>query len=188
VSTERTVLKDYSMSKFTFVLRLLAFAAAANSPAVFAASSHDAAGPSVAKASKAQKNGFTSIPSKKGGSGVDVAYRIEGTPTVGSPLTIRIQTASPFNAQTTLRAGEGLLLSDPDQVLQSQAGQRTEHTVTVVPQAEGRFYLNVFSVANNRGGASAIAVHVGKGAVQLKPSGKVQVMPNGERIISVPAQ
>jgi hypothetical protein len=188
VSTERTVLKDYSMSKFTFVLRLLALVAATAAPTVFAASSHDAAGHSVPKASKAQKNGFTSIPSKKGGSGVDIAYRIEGTPTVGSPLTIRIQTASPFNAQTTLRAGEGLLLNDPDQVLQAQAGQRAEHTVTVVPQAEGRFYLNVFSVANNRGGAAAIAVQVGKGSVQLKSSGKVQVLPTGERIISVPAQ
>lgn len=176
------------MTKFTFILRLLALAAASASPVVFAATSHDAVGHSVGKASKAQKNGFTTLPSKKGGSGVDIAYRIEGTPAVGSPMTIRIQTNSPFNAQTTLRAGEGLLLNDPDQVLQSQAGQRTEHTVTVVPQAEGRFYLNVFSVANNRGGASAIAVQVGKGAVQLKSAGKVQVMPSGERIISVPAQ
>ena len=178
------------MSKLTFVLRLLTLAVATAAPTVFAASSHDAAGHShsVAKASKAQKNGFTSIPSKKGGSGVDIAYRIDGTPTVGSPLTVRIQTASPFNAQTTLRAGEGLLLSEPEQVLQSQAGQRAEHTVIVVPQAEGRFYLNVFSVANSRGGASAIAVQVGKGTVQLKQAGKVQVMPSGERIISVPAQ
>jgi hypothetical protein len=176
------------MPKFIFALRLLTLAATVAVPAVFAASSHEAAGQPAVKASKAQKKGFTSLPSKKGGSGVDIAYRIEGTPTVGSPLTIRLQTASPFNAQTTLRAGEGLLLSEPDQVLQSQAGQRVEHTVTVVPQAEGRFYLNVFSVANNRGGAAAIAVQVGKGAVQLKQSGAVQVMPGGERIISVPAQ
>jgi hypothetical protein len=180
-------LKEYTMPKIISVLRLLALVAATAAPAVFAATSHDT-GHSAVKASKVQRNGFTSIPSKKGGSGVDVAYRIEGTPAVGSPLTIRIQTASSFNAQTTLRAGEGLLLSDPDQVLQSPAGQRAEHTVTVVPQAEGRFYLNVFSVANSRGGASAIAVQVGKGAVQLKSAGKVQVMPSGERIISVPAQ
>jgi hypothetical protein len=176
------------MSKFTFVLRLLALTVATAVPTVFAAASHDAAGHSVAKATKAQKTGFTSLPSKKGGSGVDMAYRMEGTPTVGVPLTIRIQMTSRVAAQTTLRAGEGLLLSNPDQVLQSQAGQRSEHAVTVVPQAEGRFYLNVFSVANNRGGASAIAVQVGKGTVQLKQSGKVQVMPSGERIISVPAQ
>lgn len=176
------------MSKFSLAFRLLALAATAAVPLAFAATSHEASGQQVLKAMKAQKNGFTSLPSKKGGSGVDIAYRIEGTPTVGSPLTIRIQTASPFSVQTTLRAGEGLLLNEPDQVLQSQAGQRAEHSVTVVPQTEGRFYLNVFSVANNRGGASAIAVQVGKGAVQLKSAGKVQVMPSGERIISVPAQ
>jgi hypothetical protein len=174
------------MNKIILTLNILTLTAMA--PVALAGTVQHANHHSTPSATKSRGDGFTSLPSKKGGSGVDIAYRIEGTPTVGSPLTIRIQTASPFNAQTTLRAGEGLLLSEPEQVLQSPAGQRAEHTVTVVPQAEGRFYLNVFSVANSRGGASAIAVQVGKGAVQLKSSGKVQVMPSGERIISVPAQ
>ncbi len=137
---------------------------------------------------KARTDGFTAMPHKKGGSGVDMVYRIEGTPSVGNPLDIRIRISSRVAATTTLRAGAGLLLSDPAQVLRSHAGQPTEHTVSVVPQSEGRFYLNLFSVANGRGGASAIAVQVGKGSVQLKPAGKVQVMPDGERVISVPAQ
>lgn len=174
------------MTKITLTFSIWALTVLA--PVALAGTVHHANGRTTPSASKARGDGFTSLPSKKGGSGVDIAYLIEGTPAVGSPLTIRIQTASPFNAQTTLRAGEGLLLSEPDQLLQSQAGQRAEHTVTVVPQAEGRFYLNVFSVANRRGGAAAIAVQVGKGTVQLKQSGKVQVMPSGERIISVPAQ
>jgi hypothetical protein len=103
-------------------------------------------------------------------------------------LTIRVSMASSADAQVTMRAGDGLILNNPDQVLSVQAGQSAEYTITVVPQTEGRFYLNLFSVAAGRGSANAIAVQVGKGVVQLKPTGKVQVTPSGERIISVPAQ
>jgi hypothetical protein len=91
-------------------------------------------------AAKARKDGFTPLAAKKGGSGVDMAYRIEGTPAVGSPLTIRVTMASSADAQVTVRAGDGLTLNRPDQVLTAPAGQTTEHTITVVPQAEGRFY------------------------------------------------
>ncbi len=128
------------------------------------------------------------MASKKGGAGVDIAYRLEGTPAVGKPLTVHIQMFSRMDAHATLQAGEGLQLAAPAQVMHSLAGVRSEHIATVVPQAEGRFYLSVFSNARGRSSVSAIAVQVGKGTVQLKPSGKVQVMPSGERIISVPAQ
>ncbi len=173
------------MRKLTLAVSLWLLATSA--PLALATSVSASKGPTGAH-DKARQDGFTALASKKGGSGVAMAYRIEGTPVVGRPLTVRIKISSRFAAQTTLRSADGLVLSDPDQVLTSPAGQPTEHTITVVPQAEGRFYLSVFSVANKRGGASAIAVQVGKGTVQLKSSGTVQVMPSGERIISVPAQ
>jgi hypothetical protein len=176
-----------------FVLAILALSGSALVSSAHANASafgapDSATGKSSLAASKARKNGFTPLVAKKGGSGVAMAYRIEGTPAMGSPLTIRVTMAASSDAQVTLRAGEGLVLNRPDQVLVSAAGQSAEHTITVVPQAEGRFYLNLFSVAAGRGSAMSIPVQVGKGAVQLKPSGNVQVMPNGERVISVPAQ
>jgi hypothetical protein len=172
----------------TFTLSVLAFWVAASAQVSTAATADATAGKATLAASKARKNGFTPLPSKKGGSGVAMAYRIEGTPAVGNPLTIRLSMASSADAQVTLRAGEGLTLSNPDQVLSALAGQGAEHSVIVVPQAQGRYYLNVFSVAGGRGSAMSIPVQVGKGTVQLKSADNVQVLPSGERIISVPAQ
>jgi hypothetical protein len=177
-------LKDYAMHPFTSTLSLMALALAASAQTASAATEHH----STPTARNAPAKGFVPMASKKGGAGVDLAYRLDGTPAVGKPLTVHIQMFSPMDAQATLQAGEGLQLIAPEQVMHTLAGVRSEHTATVVPQAEGRFYLSVFSSARGRSSASAIAVQVGKGAVQLKSAGKVQVMPSGERIISVPAQ
>jgi hypothetical protein len=154
----------------------------------FASVSKDDSKRSLGSTTRPDKNGLTPLPARKGGNGVALSYRIEGAAKVGSPLTVVIEMNSPRAAQVTLRAPEELKLMTPGQVLQSQAGQRVQHTVTLVPQAEGRFYLNLFSVANNRAGASAIAVQVGAKATLPAPAGKVQVTPSGERIISVPSQ
>jgi hypothetical protein len=159
------------MKLLTSALTLLALSLAALAHASAETTPDTSAGKVALAAAKARKNGFTPLAAKKGGSGVAMAYRIEGTPSVGSPLTIRVTMGSSADAQVTLRAG-----------------QSAEYTITVVPQSEGRFYLNMFSVAAGRGSATSIPVQVGKGAVQLKPSGNVQVMPSGERVISVPAQ
>ena len=144
----------------------------------------------VAHASGASPSteGFKALSAKQNGSGVEIAYRIEGEAVVGSPLTIVLKTSSAADAQIVLRAGDGLALSASQAVLQSAAGQVAEHRVQVTPLREGRFYLYIESTANGRGSASAVAVQVGKVDVQRKPSGNVQSMPNGERVISVPAK
>lgn len=138
--------------------------------------------------SKTEGRGFTSTPVKKGGSGVEVAYRIDGTPEVGRALTILLSVSSSSDAQLTLRGGEGIVLTGAVGPLQTLAGQTTLHQVSVMPTAQGRFYLHIVSSANGRDTASAIAIQVGKAAGQNKPSGDIQVMPNGERVISVPAR
>ena len=138
--------------------------------------------------SKTEGLGFTRMPVKKGGSGVEIAYRIDGTPEVGLALTILLSVSSSSDAQLTLRGGEGIVLTGAVGPLQTLAGQTTLHQVSVMPTAQGRFYLHIVSSANGRDTASAIAIQVGKAAGQNKPSGDIQVMPNGERVISVPAR
>lgn len=132
-------------------------------------------------------DGFTPMAAKSNHSGVSLAYQIEGTPEVGKPLTIRLQVASKAPALVTLRSSEGLASITPD-AIDVPAGASAEHTVTVVPQAQGRFYLNVFSAANGRSSASAIAVQVGNQTAQFKPTGKLQVAPSGERVMAVPVK
>ena len=136
----------------------------------------------------AQAKGYTALPMKKMGSGVAMSYRIEGTPTPGSPVIVHLTTSSRTDAQIKLRGGDGLVVSSLDTTLISAAGQITQHRVEVTPQSNGRLYLYLELTANGRGNASAIAIQVGKAEAQRKPSGKLQSMPDGERVISVPAR
>jgi hypothetical protein len=138
--------------------------------------------------------GFTPIVSKKVGSGVDMAYQIDGTPAVGQPLTIRLSMSSPLDADVTFSADSALALQNPSQVLKAAAGQPGQHSITVVPQALGRYYLNVFSNAQGRSSAVSIAVQVGDAAPAKSKSansnsaGAAQPNGSGERVktIAVP--
>lgn len=141
----------------------------------------------VVKALKAVP-GFTALPVKKSGSGVEISYRIEGVPELGVPVIVDLTISSRAEAHVTVRGGEGLVMSRANATVISAAGQITQHRVEVTPQTNGRLYLYVESTANGRGSASAIAVQVGKMDVQRKPAGNLQSMPNGERVISVPAR
>lgn len=134
------------------------------------------------------QRGFTRIAVKKGGSGVDLAYQLFGTPEVGKALLVKIRIGSAADAQVTVRAGDGLQLQSNALVMRNAAGITAEHEMFVVPLAEGRHYIHVLSTARGRTSASAIAVRVGKDLPQAKPAGDVKIMPDGERIISVPAQ
>ena len=133
-------------------------------------------------------NGFHRIASKKGGSGVDLAYKVDGTPEVGKPVVVKLQISSLADAQVTVRTESGLQLSSAELVMRSAAGVSSEHQMSVTPLATGRHYLFVTSIASGRTSSSAIAVQVGKDAPQAKPRADVIVMPGGERVISMPAQ
>lgn len=132
--------------------------------------------------------GYVALPLKKSGSGVEMAYRIEGTPAPGIPFIVHLTTSSRTDAQLVVRGDEGLVITNAGSALLSAAGQVTQHRVEVTPQAQGRLYVYVESSANGRGSSNAIAVQVGKSEVQRKPSGNLQSMPGGERVISVPAR
>jgi hypothetical protein len=179
------------MNKLTLATCLLAMTVVASSQANTSVVITDANGVPMVKQRAAVPtlpvNSFTKLEAKTNGSGVSVAYRIEGTPVVGNPVTIRLQVSSSADAQLAFRSNEGLSLITPD-LIEAPAGANSEYTVTVVPAAEGRFYLNVFSIANGRPSASAIAVQVGNKAVQFKPAGKVMESSSGERVISVPVK
>ena len=134
------------------------------------------------------QRGFTRIAKKKGGSEVGLAYQFASTPEVGKPLRVIIQIASPADAQVTVRAGEGLQLQSNSLEMRSAAGAITEQEMSVMPLAEGRHYLHVLSTARGRTSASTVAVQMGKQMPVAKPAGDVRTMPDGERVISVPAQ
>jgi hypothetical protein len=128
------------MKTSTFASTLLVLSLVACAQASGSADTPDtAAGKAALSAAKARKDGFTPLAAKKGGSGVDMAYRIEGTPAVGSPLTIRVTMASSADAQVTLRADDGLTLNRPDQVLTALAGQRPNTPLRWCPRQKVAF-------------------------------------------------
>ena len=172
------------MRPMRFSPRLLALAVSAAIVNTAAAS-----GPTLSLAQvQAQAEGYTALPKKKMGSGVEIFYRLEGTPAPGKAVSLHLTISSRTLAQVKLRGGEGLVVSSAETTLLSTAGEISQHRVEVTPQMNGRLYLYLESTANGRGNASAIAIQVGKGEAQRKPSGKLQSMPDGERVISVPAR
>jgi hypothetical protein len=171
-------------------LGLLAIAAA---PSANAAPTNDSnTSPKARSAVHASKaKSFKTLPQKKNGSGVQVAYRLEGTPTVGKPLTITLQ----FDRVSDAEGGAVDFTTDSELVMNSSitkktltAKRSTSQQIIVTPQNEGLFYVNVFTEQAGRKSAAAIPVQVGKTVAVMKTLGKVTTDANGERIISMPAQ
>lgn len=117
-----------------------------------------------ANAAIAVPTGFTPMASKKAGSDVTMGYQIEGTPAVGQPLTIRLSMSSAQGADISFTTDSALALQNPSQVLKAAAGQPSQHSITVVPQALGRYYVNVFSNGQSSSSATSIAIQVGEPA------------------------
>jgi hypothetical protein len=163
-------------STFAMCLVLLTFAVFAQADV----SVKTDAGHAALASAKARKNGFTPMPIKKSGINANMSFLVDGKPVQGQALKIRISMSSKYDAQIKLTADQGLTLSNPEQVLRSAAGQVAEHSITVVPTAQGLMYVNVFITADNKTSASAIAVQVGDAPVQLKTNSQTKTSANGE--------
>ena len=131
---------------------------------------------------------------------VRLEYKILGKPTVGQPVAIDLKIQSNMGPQavnvnyritdsSALVLGEAQLpnvevLPDPGESFSSQQ-------VIVVPQREGRLYLNVACDVKTPDGlmstVQAIPIQVGAGTRQLEENGVVTTDENGELIRSLPA-
>ena len=131
----------------------------------------------------------------KPGSPYSISYRIIGTPIVGSPVVVdlkvasslgpravnlnyRINDASSMTFAESQPASVSLEFADNEKSLQQQ--------VTVIPQREGRFYLNVSVAFDDGAGTSstvtAIPIQVGTGTRELTEHGRVETDENGEAV------
>jgi len=131
----------------------------------------------------------------KPGSPYGFSYRIIGTPIVGSPVTVDLRVESnqgtqPLNLEYRINDATSMLLgeSQPATVRMEFADNETAFTqqVTIVPQREGRFYLNVSASFETADGTmstvTAIPIQVGTGSRELQPHGEVQTDENGEAV------
>ena len=131
----------------------------------------------------------------KPGSPYSVSYRIIGTPIVGSPVTVELQVESnqgtqPLNLEYRINDATSMVLgeSQPATVRMEFAANESSFTqqVTVIPQREGRFYLNVSASFETADGTmstvTAIPIQVGTGTRELLPHGEVELDEEGNAV------
>ena len=131
----------------------------------------------------------------KPGAPYSISYKIIGTPIVGSPLTINLRVVSalgPRAVNITYRINDAsamvLAESQPASVRMEPAANEGSFTqqVTVIPQRDGRLYLNVSASFDTEDGTMstvmAIPIQVGTGTRELQEHGVVELDEKDEAV------
>lgn len=128
---------------------------------------------------------------------VDMSYEIVGRPVVGRPILINVKvssTAGPVdvsysitdNSAVSFQQGqvEHLRLVEPSQSAMQQ--------LSVVPLREGRVFVNVSAEVQTANGikirSMAIPIKVGSAPQEAVVNGELKEGPDGETVISMPAE
>jgi len=129
----------------------------------------------------------------KAGSPFAISYDLVGTPIVGSPVTLNLVIASAFGptpVEISYRVTDSTALmlheAQPESLRAEMTLNETfvEDRVTIIPQREGRVYLNVEAAVTTADGrlstTMAIPIHVG--AVDTSPveHGELETNEEGE--------
>lgn len=131
----------------------------------------------------------------KPGAPFSISYRIIGTPIVGSPVTIDLRVVSSLGPRpVTLdyrindRSAMVLAESQLERVHMEPAAneESLRQQITVIPQRDGRLYLNVSASFESEDGTmstvAAIPIQVGTGTRELQENGEVAVDENGDAV------
>jgi hypothetical protein len=180
-------------AQFFTVLSFTSLVALASASVSMAATAPLNSQKATATTAKKKTTGWITAPSKKGGSGVVVRYKIEGQAAVGKALQVTLSFSSinsEAGATVSLKTeGTSLKIDKPLATAQKLANrQATSMPLSVTPQAEGTFYLSVVTEQDGRSSVTMIPIRVGHGKVAMKPAGNVVTTPEGEKIISMPAK
>ena len=131
----------------------------------------------------------------KPGAPYSISYRIIGTPIVGSPVTVDLRVDSaleprPLTLDYRINDASAMMFAESQPARVNMEPASNEETisqqVTVIPQRDGRLYLNVSVSFDTETGTmstvAAIPIQVGSGTRELQENGTVEVDENGEAI------
>ena len=136
----------------------------------------------------------------KPGAPISFRYEVRGTPVVGQPVAINLFVSSsaydgPISVQYRVNDASSMMFPE------SQA-QRTEFSaapgddpraqqITVIPQKEGRLYLNVSAEIQTPNGVmmktQAIPIQVGAAPRDLESAGELKETEDGDTVVSLPS-
>lgn len=137
---------------------------------------------------KVDQRGLVHAAAKKGGSGVRVAYRIEGMPQANIPTRVVVEfdgISAPDGAIASFSAEDPAVLTGAS-TLTLNPGEMHSTTVLVTAAEDGVYFLNVTTMQAGRSSIVSIPVKVGAGTPRLEKPGTVETTPSGERVISLP--
>ena len=139
---------------------------------------------------KADARGFAHTTAKRGGSGVTVAYRIEGAaqPNVPARITVELSGVTAQEGATASFSAEEPAWLHSAAALTLRPHQTNSASLEVTAPADGMYFVNVTTTQAGRSSVVQIPVKVGAGAAKLEKQGTVQTTPSGERVISLPAK
>jgi len=130
---------------------------------------------------------------------ISMDYEVLGKAFVGLPVAINIRVRAtrdtgPIAVRYSINDASALRFQE-GQVEQRRYSDRSDldmQQVVVVPQREGRLYINVSAEVQTPGGSMiksmAIPIQVGNAPMQPQINGELKVGPDGETVISMPAQ
>lgn len=128
---------------------------------------------------------------------ISMSYEIVGNPIVGHPVLVNVSVSSaegPVNVLYSITDRSALLFQD-GQVERLEIADPSSGAVqqlSVVPQREGRLYVNVSAEVQTPRGAMirsmAIPIKVGAAPAEAKSPDNVVEGPDGEAVISMPAK
>ena len=132
----------------------------------------------------------------KPGAPVEISYEVIGSPIVGVPVAINVLVTSPsgpLQVHYSINDSSALLFQDGQverlEIVDPSAGSLQQ--LTVVPQREGRLYVNVSAEVQAPMGTMirsiAIPIKVGRAPSELPVNGELKQDADGEKIVSMPA-
>lgn len=131
---------------------------------------------------------------------ISIQYKVLGSAVVGQPVAVEVQVSSslldrPIEVSYFVNDADSMSFpeSQPTRVELRVPGSKgtAARQVTVVPQREGRLYLNVTAEIETDAGrmlkSMAIPIAVGPGATVPEVNGELRETAEGETVLSMPA-
>jgi len=128
---------------------------------------------------------------------ISMSYEIVGNPIVGQPVLINVEVrsaAGPVNVRYSITDASALMFQvgqvERLEIADPSAGSVQQ--LSVIPQREGRLYVNVAAEVQTPNGAMirSMAIPIKTGSAPEKPTinGELKEGPDGEIVISMPAE